>query len=686
MQGWNAYGSGYIKEQESPRNVRASSGERIRDMREGDYRLRRLPASSAGEAMMQHCSSLPRALPNKPLPQAICGFIKLFESNLRKKSPHAGSRLGHHDALCGKRVMDFEANRAPRAKLDYGGVALRVDHIADLPCRSRLVRRRSVVREVLGSNPRYGMGSLKVYWNSAVDNFRRKNPGRPLGKLQFGKLFTESWTQADTPKNAMSGFRASGIFPFNPQRWLLLNNIQTTSTSLATVRSLIPAPKIIRNKQETRHSLNVKSTLVTRQLFSKGVERNADQPSTAPVHKLRSLARDSNPEHPAPQMAGAPNDCATGGRRDLSEKCKINPRLLSLPVGRSPATFISRRPQITTTSRASPRQPREGKGTDKGRALGWMDSPDGIQGRRANCLLTFPLWKEGPWREGDRMKYYTPLLVRHIMCGQNYISTGIVRHDSHVRKSGGDPLSRSPPSRPRKSNKVRLGGRLAAKNNLIGATTHPGTRTALTMEIVYWKEREGMSITPQSKSEALYMVKEFGSLTKRLWNGGEMKWQVFHEKLRDTVAIMRISPAFTCQRGHGGVAVTILVSHQGEPGAIPGNRSLDFRMWESYRTVRLFGGSPVSYALSFQRCSIHQSPSLTLKTLLHRIYLHVTTEKICWKKVSAELLATNFLTTLWTSLTHGRTPYVKHVKRISGLATEGHSHAPAGSRGQSSGG
>ncbi|KAJ8871399.1 hypothetical protein PR048_027716 [Dryococelus australis] len=53
--------------------------------------------------------------------------------------------------------------------------------------------------------------------NSTVDNFRRKNPGRPQGKLQFRNLFTEAWTQAATPKNEMSGFKATGIFPFNPQ-------------------------------------------------------------------------------------------------------------------------------------------------------------------------------------------------------------------------------------------------------------------------------------------------------------------------------------------------------------------------------------------------------------------------------------------------------------------------------------
>ncbi|KAJ8877617.1 hypothetical protein PR048_022072 [Dryococelus australis] len=60
-------------------------------------------------------------------------------------------------------------------------------------------------------------------------------------------------------------------------------------------------------------------------------------------------------------------------------------------------------------------------------------------------------------------------------------------------------------------------------------------------------------------------------------------------------------------RGHGGRTVSPLASHEGEPGSIPAG-SLDFRMWESYRTMPLVGGfsrgSPVSLVLLFRRCSI----------------------------------------------------------------------------------
>ncbi|KAJ8885472.1 hypothetical protein PR048_011669 [Dryococelus australis] len=61
-------------------------------------------------------------------------------------------------------------------------------------------------------------------------------------------------------------------------------------------------------------------------------------------------------------------------------------------------------------------------------------------------------------------------------------------------------------------------------------------------------------------------------------------------------------------------AVSLLASHQGDPGSIAGRVTPDFRMWESCRTMPLVGGfargSPVSPALSFRRCSIIISVAL----------------------------------------------------------------------------
>lgn len=58
--------------------------------------------------------------------------------------------------------------------------------------------------------------SLKNAWHHATDSFRRMYPGRPLNKQQFPTLFSRAWYKAATPQNAVSGFRSSGIYPYNP--------------------------------------------------------------------------------------------------------------------------------------------------------------------------------------------------------------------------------------------------------------------------------------------------------------------------------------------------------------------------------------------------------------------------------------------------------------------------------------
>ncbi|KAJ8866854.1 hypothetical protein PR048_032715 [Dryococelus australis] len=62
------------------------------------------------------------------------------------------------------------------------------------------------------------------------------------------------------------------------------------------------------------------------------------------------------------------------------------------------------------------------------------------------------------------------------------------------------------------------------------------------------------------------------------------------------------------------VPVSLLASHQGDPGLIPGRVTPDFRMRESCRTTPLVGGfsqaPPVSSTLSFRRCPILTSITL----------------------------------------------------------------------------
>ena len=58
-------------------------------------------------------------------------------------------------------------------------------------------------------------GPLKVYWSEACRQFMFNNPGRVVSKFQFLKLFSEAWSKGISINNITSGFRSTGIYPFN---------------------------------------------------------------------------------------------------------------------------------------------------------------------------------------------------------------------------------------------------------------------------------------------------------------------------------------------------------------------------------------------------------------------------------------------------------------------------------------
>lgn len=58
--------------------------------------------------------------------------------------------------------------------------------------------------------------SLKTFYYQVCREWMQSHPGRKPTRLQFGELLTKSWGKLATAGNAMAGFRATGIFPWNP--------------------------------------------------------------------------------------------------------------------------------------------------------------------------------------------------------------------------------------------------------------------------------------------------------------------------------------------------------------------------------------------------------------------------------------------------------------------------------------
>jgi len=56
---------------------------------------------------------------------------------------------------------------------------------------------------------------LKVSWRQVCHEFYTSHPGQVVTQYDFSSLFAETWKRAMTPKNIISGFRVTGVCPFD---------------------------------------------------------------------------------------------------------------------------------------------------------------------------------------------------------------------------------------------------------------------------------------------------------------------------------------------------------------------------------------------------------------------------------------------------------------------------------------
>jgi hypothetical protein len=59
--------------------------------------------------------------------------------------------------------------------------------------------------------------SLKTYYNQEIQCWLRRHPGRPVTEYQIAELFAAAYGKSATVGNATSGFRDTGIVPFNSE-------------------------------------------------------------------------------------------------------------------------------------------------------------------------------------------------------------------------------------------------------------------------------------------------------------------------------------------------------------------------------------------------------------------------------------------------------------------------------------
>lgn len=56
---------------------------------------------------------------------------------------------------------------------------------------------------------------FKTFFEIEINKFQKAHPGRVIGQYDIARLVTQAYLKAATPQNALSGFRAAGIQPFD---------------------------------------------------------------------------------------------------------------------------------------------------------------------------------------------------------------------------------------------------------------------------------------------------------------------------------------------------------------------------------------------------------------------------------------------------------------------------------------
>ena len=86
---------------------------------------------------------------------------------------------------------------------------------------------------------------LKGYWNEECQKYMSRNPGRVINRFNFSESFAEAWRKAMIPSTIVSGFRATGVYPFSRKAvdTIIERRVEEQSSEVAYVPFCSPVVK-----------------------------------------------------------------------------------------------------------------------------------------------------------------------------------------------------------------------------------------------------------------------------------------------------------------------------------------------------------------------------------------------------------------------------------------------------------
>ena len=90
---------------------------------------------------------------------------------------------------------------------------------------------------------------LKTYWADVFRKYLFANPNKVITKFQFSELFAKAWSQGMTVANITSGFRTTGVYPFNPKA--VLDKVpHSEASSNSRPKSIALSPQLLQKYEK----------------------------------------------------------------------------------------------------------------------------------------------------------------------------------------------------------------------------------------------------------------------------------------------------------------------------------------------------------------------------------------------------------------------------------------------------
>lgn len=117
-------------------------------------------------------------------------------------------------------------------------------------------------------------GPFKSYYNSALDSWLQRHPGKPIDIYHVAECVNVAFEKSMTPKNIISGFKNTGIFPFD-------QNIFTDDDYLVSAVTDRPDENITNNiNEQVTENLTLNEELLSSKQLTKVVDTLTTEKTT----------------------------------------------------------------------------------------------------------------------------------------------------------------------------------------------------------------------------------------------------------------------------------------------------------------------------------------------------------------------------------------------------------------------